>query len=1061
MLVTRQKQIPISWLFMIAVPWVFFYFIIIMGGLNFFILNRLIENPVTLTFLLSIPGLIFTFIPLGAYVTYMSDRIWTPWGRRKIFLIIYFAGMAGLYFCYPLAPNISVFVALMFIGSLIGIFGGPFESLKLEIVPPYLRGRSGAINQWISTVINVIFWVAVLGRFDEVLPVLGKQLAGVNVIFWVGSAGGLVLVYLYCFAIKEVKPHSTITGERFTIKKLWGSLTIPQLRYLYIFVVATTMLSAGLGIFGQLLYINQWGFSLQEMGTNVAVGGVINLFLIPIVGIFADKAQRYRMRIWIGCLLVIQVLAVASYLYYTFYLPDQRPSLVEIIFFGETSCIFGILAGMVYYPLVYDYVPRNLMGTYMAGAGILGSITGFLTNIGIGGFMWVWAAMFYPPAGEMVQVALGSPMEQHQVEKLVREAGLKTPEGEPAKPGDITARAWYANGIVSKSGTAFEVRIRDSDGEKKRTRKDKLKNECDLLEAKIREKTKAGRSAASIAKVEARLQTKKSEFNVLDSTLKARAETWSHEVVRGLGDKVIQPGAELIAHAPAQAVVATLPIEFRPEAAKVDKVNRIMRHRDSTFMDLGIVSQGLGFGLNVASLVPPGQDPTALIERTCATVRSVADSTVPEMFGKSPLSVSGTVKPAILLDIALVENPIRTFVSIITRGVNAVLSVFVELPPPDQKVISLGRNLIKGGFITNARALAQPGNNVLHLAVIRGDQGNSDTATAWIDSVVSRTRHECASLRLTVPQAIIEKSVVPIKYNYLTGNFYIFGCVLLGMLGVAYFISREKKGLVRKWGAEEALHEERRHAANEAKKANAVVSGIPHIEEQVVHKTYTPGYLWPKLGGVAIGATVLWFAWHEAWPNLRLLFAGVRSQAVVVSVVMNKPGQDDIVMSTQAELDDQTKAVSTAKDYSWTFYNTFGFTARDGQEVTFTRNVGCKLKPSLPLLDTDGLPTTAMIYYDAKAPSKVMLPLEYSTWLVPVLFTIIGLVMFLMSIALSITALRPIVLVSTEDINLDSHESKPALDSTEGAAAQLGEAVSEQAVPPASSKAGAKPADKA
>jgi len=76
----------------------------------------------------------------------MSDRIWTRWGRRKIFLIIYFSGLATIYFFYPLAPNIFVFVTIMFLASIVSIFGGSFESLKLEIVPPYLRGRSGAIN---------------------------------------------------------------------------------------------------------------------------------------------------------------------------------------------------------------------------------------------------------------------------------------------------------------------------------------------------------------------------------------------------------------------------------------------------------------------------------------------------------------------------------------------------------------------------------------------------------------------------------------------------------------------------------------------------------------------------------------------------------------------------------------------------------------------------------------------------------------------------------------------------------------------------------------------------
>jgi len=56
-------------------------------------------------------------------------------------------------FCYPLAPNLWAFLALMFLANFIGTFGTPFEALKLEIIPPDMRGRSAAMNTWVCTVI--------------------------------------------------------------------------------------------------------------------------------------------------------------------------------------------------------------------------------------------------------------------------------------------------------------------------------------------------------------------------------------------------------------------------------------------------------------------------------------------------------------------------------------------------------------------------------------------------------------------------------------------------------------------------------------------------------------------------------------------------------------------------------------------------------------------------------------------------------------------------------------------------------------------------------------------
>ena len=142
MIITRQPRIPFSWLLMAMVPWVFFYFMGSANAVNLFILNRLIDNPAGLTFVLSLPGLVFAFLPLGPFISYTSDRIWTRFGRRKVFLVIGFSGVALVMVCYPLAPNIWVFIGLMFLGPLVGAFNSPFEALKLEIIPPAMRGRA-------------------------------------------------------------------------------------------------------------------------------------------------------------------------------------------------------------------------------------------------------------------------------------------------------------------------------------------------------------------------------------------------------------------------------------------------------------------------------------------------------------------------------------------------------------------------------------------------------------------------------------------------------------------------------------------------------------------------------------------------------------------------------------------------------------------------------------------------------------------------------------------------------------------------------------------------------
>jgi len=151
---------------------------------------------------------------------------------------------------------------------------------------------------------------------------------------------------------------------------------------------------------------------------------------------------------------------------------------------------------------------------------------------------------------------------------------------------------------------------------------------------------------------------------------------------------------------------------------------------------------------------------------------------------------------------------------------------------------------------------------------------------------------------------------------------------------------------------------------------------------------------------------------QQAWPDLLLLGKGERAEAVAVSASARNPGQQDVVMRNQAELDAMIKKVANTKDYNWAFYNDFLFETRDGKKISFSSVVGCKLKPPMPLLDASGLPSTAMVLYDPKAPSHPLLPLEYSSWLVPALVGIFGLVAFLTGSTLAMFANKPIELVS-------------------------------------------------
>ena len=1018
MLVTRQNHIPFHWLIMLTLPWALFYFMIQVNGVNFFILNRLIDNPAALTFVFSLPGLIFMFIPLGPYISFMSDRIWTRWGRRKIFLIINFTSMAVVMFFYPLASNVWTFLALMCIAAFVGSFGTPFESLKLEIIPPDMRGRSAAMNTWVNTIINIVFYLAVIGRFDEVIPFLGGQVSGIKILYWTAAIGLLIVVFNYFFGIHEVHPKSTITGEKFNVKKAWKAMTMPQLRYLYVFMCATTLLGASLGSLGTLLYINQWGYSFQEMGVNIAVGGILNLFLIPIVGIFADKGREHRMRIWLVCVSIVTVLTVSYFAYVTWYLPDQRPSLVEIIFFGETTCIVGIIGGMVYYPLVYDYIPRNLMGTYSAGCGIVAGVVGFFTTNGLGIFLLCWAKLFQPPAGEMVRVCMESEMPQSQIEQILNRDHLVSPDGGHVVTRDIVVRPWYANGIVKDSGSCYEIRLRDAEGEAKMKRRDELKTQLDTLDAKVALDRKTGAVGAAVAKREKEAATLREESTSLVLALDQRSASWRKDVLRGLDTSVMKEGSEVLGNTPARAGVSLISTTRKARDLEVDRLNKLLRSEDPLAIGLVAVRGERGFALSLSSLLAEGQDPDKVMSALCRHVASLAEKAAPGLIVKNAACSTVVVKPSAILDLALVENPVRNFVSPISRFMNFLLSRFIDLPAPDQKLISLSRNVCKGEVISHARATPLAGRNGVHIIVVADGVPSGDTRL-WMGKVMDKIRLECASLKLTVPTIVVDQGVVPLKYNYMSGYLYVFMLVMCGFGLVMYFIRQEKKGIVRKWGAEEALAEKQNRTAQKAVATSEATVNTPSVPATTESAgTYTPGYLVPKILFALLGLVMIGVAVRQSWPDIRLLAVGRHTEAMAVSVVASKPGQPDFEMKNQAELDAKMKAVSNAKDYSWTFYNEFAFESNDGREVTFRRTVGCKLKPSMPLIDDNGLPTTAKLLYDPQDPERTVLPMEYSTWLAPALAAILGLITFGLGATLAWFARKPIVLASGDAVNL-------------------------------------------
>lgn len=840
MIITCKKEIPPRWVLFAILPWASFIYAWSTGNTGFFFsLKKFLDNPAALTFVLSMPTFISIFT--GPILGFYSDRIWTRFGRRKPFITISLSGMTVCLALMPLMPNFWGLMGAYLCYSIFCDFNA-MELLKQEVVPPHERGRATGAMMWLVNLSGIYFSFIALGRFEDVRFWAGLPITGELIIYI--SAGLLLstMLLLIMLGFKELNQHSPSQGEHFSLSNFARALSDPELWPVYLLVVGSAALGAGLGPLGNLLYTEQWGYSKQEMGFNIAVGGTINIFLIGLLTIFADKLDRMKAYRTLICLSV--GLNVIYFCYVTFILPDQRPSLVEIIVFGETSSIIGLLTNMVYYPLVYDYIRRNKLGTYSAGAGLVIRLTSIITLNGVGLFVWAYGTMFQPPAGEMTRLVLqgGENNKQAEVQSLLRSATWINPvTGEPVPPQSISANTWQSNGIVSKTGRGWEVRLRDANSEKLFEDKDKLNKEVSLLQSQekiLRDKSEIQRlkgNATCADDVDKEAAVKRSQIDALNAemgTIKAeldkRASNFEQQVTRVLAKRLIQDGDQVLQAVIKPAVQITLPTKDKPDTSKLEKTLDTLRQQEPTVIDLRPVKLANdGYALELSVIAASG---TNIDDKTVALhfhqkLQSIGGSYLRNILKQPDTALQTSRMPALQMDIMIVEESIDSYVSPITRIVNTVLTHFSPVARSDHKLLALARSLRLPGEINHVRIVPGSERKTITITALIPDsapltQNPGNAANDKITSLLgtanptkltsqavqfyNRLEELAPAQNITVARPVLASSYSPMRYNYMCGYIWMF---ILGSLGITItlvFSHFEAKGYIHKRGLEEA-----------------------------------------------------------------------------------------------------------------------------------------------------------------------------------------------------------------------------------------------------------------
>lgn len=206
--------------------------------------------------------------------------------RKKLLLFFYVGFVIGTVFC-GIAHTYWLLVAARIFT---GLFGGVIGSISMAIVADLFmlqqRGR-------------VLGFVQMAFGASQVLGIpIGLYIAtkwGWEMPFLMVAALGAVMVVVIAFYLKPIREHLLVKSEKSPFIHLWHTLARREYR---IGFAATALLSVGgfmMMPFGSAFAINNLHVTEQQLPLLFMVSGISTLFIMPLIGRFSDRMDKYKL----------------------------------------------------------------------------------------------------------------------------------------------------------------------------------------------------------------------------------------------------------------------------------------------------------------------------------------------------------------------------------------------------------------------------------------------------------------------------------------------------------------------------------------------------------------------------------------------------------------------------------------------------------------------------------------------------------------------------------------------------------------------------------------------
>ncbi|MGF1448578.1 MAG: MFS transporter [Opitutales bacterium] len=544
MIITRKKKIPTHWAFYAQLPLILtIYGNMVINAPFLLLIKRFIDNPAAILALIGLE--VYITLLGGPFVSWLSDRIWTRYGRRKYFQASSDAIRGFILIAMPFAPNLWVLIILRWLYGFFGDLSAPTQALAYEIVPDPQRGRSAGFMSAFMQLGNLVFFWLLLGRFDDVY-FMGPfsyfvSSSGVVVMFVLAAlllAGTAMFEFL---GIKEIYPpgrkrlHSGRPIQRGVALHFFLSffkdVFAKDLAPLYLLSTAFLMFSFSVNFIQPLLFVEQWGYSLQEMGNTIAVGVLLGIVISLFAGWLADRTSK--MRVYLLATVGNLVINIA-YTVYVYYLPDKRPSLFEIVLFGNLAYIFGATRGVVGFPLLMEYVARNRLGSATAGLGLYNALIRNSIGLLIGGWLWLWSWLFFPQAGYHLEAIFGEAKDQDAVVAML--------EANDVAADALDLKPLFRFGETGDASMRWRIHEDDPDVKDLINEREDLVNEVAALRG---DKDWIFTSEEEIPEIDAQIKAKQERMDAIDEALKLGAEAMRSRFEPVVEGKRFPPGNQI------------------------------------------------------------------------------------------------------------------------------------------------------------------------------------------------------------------------------------------------------------------------------------------------------------------------------------------------------------------------------------------------------------------------------------------------------------------------------------------------------------------------------------